>query len=222
MASHGLGPTRAKVLELLQQSNAPLTAAQVAEVLDLHPNSARHHLGQLVESGFAERAPLPTKTTGRPKVGFTPSRQAPSVSDRHLIDLTTMLLDHFCADDASAERAGVQWGSRLREGNANVGEVITAMKESGFSPEIDGQVLNFGRCPFRSTMAPETLQAVCKVHLGFLRGALPDREVGEFEIGPICRVHVSGELAADPTIGPEHHRPAEPVLLSEPTSAPRG
>lgn len=191
MPSHGLGPTRAKVLDTLQQSSAPLTATDVAERLDLHPNSARHHLGQLVEAGFAERAPIPTHTTGRPRVGFTASLQAPPVSNQHLVELTTVLLEHFCSDDDAALAAGVAWGERLREQRATVDDVVLAMGESGFAPDVEGDVLTFGRCPFRGRMAPDTLRAVCRVHLGYLQGAMPENEFGEFEIGQVCRISIN-------------------------------
>lgn len=197
MPSHGLGPTRAKVLDALQQSSAPLTATDVAERLDLHPNSARHHLGQLVSAGFAERAPIPTHTTGRPRVGFSASLQAPPVSNQHLIELTTVLLEHFCSDDESAVAVGAAWGRQLREERPTLDGVVEAMGESGFAPDIGGEFLTFGRCPFRERMSPDTLHAVCQVHLGYLQGAMPENEFGEFEIGRVCRIAVSSK--SEPT-----------------------
>ena len=191
MASHGLGPTRARVLELLQQSNVPLTATDVAGLLDLHPNSARHHLGQLAEAGYADRAPIPTQTTGRPRVGFSPSVRAPSVSNQHLVELTSVLLEHFCSDDEAAKSAGVAWGRQLAEDGADVDDVVRAMGETGFAPSLDGDAFTFGRCPFREQMTTDTLHAVCQVHLGYLQGSMPDHEFGEFEIGPVCRITVS-------------------------------
>ncbi|NLE96411.1 MAG: helix-turn-helix domain-containing protein [Propionibacterium sp.] len=188
MASHGLGPTRAKVLNLLQRSNAPLTATDVSSELGLHPNSARHHLGQLVDAGYADRAPIPTHTTGRPKVGFSPSQEAPAVSDKHLVELTSVLLEHFCVDDETARAAGTAWGRKLSEDNATLPEVVDAMADAGFVPDLAADALTFGRCPFRDQLSPEALNAVCQVHLGYLQAALPDQQLGEFEIGDVCRI----------------------------------
>lgn len=200
------------MLDLLQQSNAPLTATAVAEELGLHPNSARHHLGQLVAAGFATRAPLPTNTTGRPNVGFSPSREAPPVRDQYLIELTTMLLEHFCADDERARRAGRSWSERLGE-DPTMDDILQAMADAGFAPKFDDDTLTFQRCPFQGTFPPNLLGAVCQVHVGFLQGALPDRQLGDLHVGRVCTV----EIGPPPANGD-----GEPQVVRPSTTSPRG
>lgn len=189
MATHDLGPTRAKVLDLLQQSREALTATDVAEELGIHPNSARHHLGELVEAGYVERTKLPTHSTGRPKVGFTPSGRAPTVSDSHLVNLASNLLEHFFGHDPRRARSvGHQWGEQLAESGADLEEVVAALTEAGFAPEVQDDTLIFSRCPFRTRMEAGTLRAVCELHLGYLRGALPHCPLGQLNIGQICTI----------------------------------
>ena len=72
--ARGLGPTRARVLVLLQEAQAPASAAEVAERLGLHPNTARFHLEALAGRDLVtrERERLDVATPGRPRVLYAP------------------------------------------------------------------------------------------------------------------------------------------------------
>jgi predicted ArsR family transcriptional regulator len=110
--THGLGPTRARVLALLQDVPAPLAAVEIAERLGVHPNSARFHLDALEAAGLVERRSPARRGPGRPKVLYAARPAAPDVTDRRYRLLAEMLVDVAAAGTASPAQAGEAVGRR--------------------------------------------------------------------------------------------------------------
>lgn len=205
--AHGLGPTRAKVLTLLQASPGPIQAIEVAEQLDLHKNSARFHLDALVAAGYAERSTADTGQLGRPPLLFAASGNAPSMSDLHLLEVTEVLLAQFVtpAPDAStrAEAAGRQWGTDVAAEDDSSDDLfedlVEHLAERGFGTSHDpaAGTLIFGRCPFRDSISAEQLPMMCAMHQGFLDGYLDTSgsglKAGRLQIGPVT---CTAEIAA--------------------------
>lgn len=196
--NHGLGPTRARVLALLQSSGAAMSVTDVADQLELHKNSARFHLDALVQSGFAERSVEATGLQGRPPLMFTATDNSPTMSNVHLLELTDVLLTSFVAPSpdahARAEQAGHDWGSNLvaAEGvtpEVAFDELVRHLGQRGFTTVLEGDTMTFTRCPFRNTVSPATLPLLCTMHRGFLNGYLSasdtGRESGTIAVGPL-------------------------------------
>ncbi|WIY81979.1 helix-turn-helix domain-containing protein [Propionimicrobium sp. PCR01-08-3] len=201
---HGLGPTRAKVLGLLEGTTQPVTVSEVANELDLHKNAARFHLDALVEAGFAHRAPIPTGSQGRPPQGYMATSEAPSVTSTHLLELTQLLLRHFVATSpdaiAVAEDAGREWGDSVAGRDTPPDQVLdeltSSLADRGFGVVRENSTLRFIRCPFRSAIPPEQLPLVCAIHRGFIEGFVRasqrDMPVGQLKVGKrICTVQIS-------------------------------
>ena len=199
---HGLGPTRARVLSLLQGATAPQSVSDIAEELGLHRNSARFHLDALVTAGYAERAVVTSGAQGRPPLLYAATQASPTLSSTHLLELTDVLLSHvrdISPDaEASTRDAGRLWGARIAPEDLPADEVVDELTrhlaERGFGTEQDGDTLVFRRCPFRGTVGGMRMPLVCAIHQGFLDGYLEgtDFEAGALEIGPeICAVIVS-------------------------------
>ena len=188
---HGLGPTRTRVLLLLQSTSSPLTVGAVAGELDLHKNSARFHLDALVEAGYAERSTEPSGRTGRPPLLYAATSESPTVSNEHLLQLTNVLLSEFVAtDDNGAERAreaGRRWGLKSREVTP---QSVDALGEQwghrGFGVQTRDDALVFTRCPFRDAIDDEQMPLVCALHQGLLDGFVEESplNVGELQVGP--------------------------------------
>lgn len=205
---HGLGPTRARVLGLLQAATEPTSVVEVADELGLHKNSARFHLDALVDAGYAERAVNATGTQGRPPLVFSATSEAPSISNLHLTELVQVLISSFVepTDDARAraEGAGRTWGASVAAQEQPSGEALSELAvhlgERGFGTTQDAASVTFTRCPFRSTIEPEQLPLVCSMHRGFLDGYLDafgsNLVTDELQIGPkLC--HATFEVASD-------------------------
>lgn len=203
MLTHGLGPTRARVLDTLQKSRLPMTASEVAEALDLHPNSARHHLGALASAGYASRTTLPPKSTGRPRVGFSPTVGAPTVSNEHLVHFASAVLQHcFAENPIKAEEVG-ETAVEMLGGPKTVDEIVLYLENGGFAPHVEDDELHFTRCPYRQVFDPTLMPAVCKAHEGFLKSAIPQHTVEGLTVGPtLCIATIPG-IANDPSLRPE-------------------
>lgn len=216
---HGLGPTRARVLGTLQDVRVPATAAEVAERLGIHPNTARFHLDALVGSGLADRAREDRRKPGRPQVRYTAARSAPQTAHRSYRLLAEILARHLAAhtSDPHAEgiAAGRDYGRLLAltsgltgaEGPAQVGHeidpaqaisaVVETLDELGFEsqpPVSDADTrstttVEVTSCPFLE-VAEGHLEVVCAVHRGLMDGMLD-------ELGTSARVD-----RLDPLVGP--------------------
>jgi predicted ArsR family transcriptional regulator len=196
-----LGRTRGRVLDLLRDSNAALTAADVARHCGLHQNTARFHLDALVEAALAVRDPEHRPgAPGRPTIGYRapaagmPGMPRPPAGGRRYQLLAQMLASLVAGlvDDpaATAERTGREWGGYLTEApppyqRPSAHEALTELARQltgiGFAPQVDAarQEEETGgsarvllrECPFRE-VAREHEAVVCSLHLGMIRGAL--------------------------------------------------
>jgi predicted ArsR family transcriptional regulator len=177
-------PHRASILGLLRESG-PLGVAELAELVALHANTVRWHLGVLAQAGLVTSRPDPRGTPGRPRVVFEANGRdgAPAREDYRL--LATMLAGSLAgAPDgpARAEEAGREWGRYLverpppfvptSEADA-VTRVCALLAEHGFEPEAQGRSVRMRRCPFRA-LAETHGQVVCTLHRGLLGGALAE------------------------------------------------
>ncbi len=181
---------------------AGLTAAEIAERLELHVTTARFHLDQLVEGQYLSTESEAGRV-GRPRkvYRFQPgSLDAASAEDA--MKVLAGLLTEFWnsgSERISAEEAGERWVAAHVEATgerpartpgawlAKVGATVDLLAEWGYTPEI--ATTDRGRtaeitlvdCPFLA-LARENPEVVCGVHRGLLRGAMaaagePDAEV---------------------------------------------
>lgn len=201
---HGLGPTRAQVLSLLQSAPTAKTVGDIADELGLHKNSARFHLDALVSAGYAAQAVESNGTQGRPPLLYTATATAPTLNSTHLLELIDVLLTNLCSTSpdsrAAAVQAGHLWGSRVATPETAADDVTTQLTqhlaERGFGVEPHEDTLLLRRCPFRSAVAPDRLPLVCAIHQGFLDGYLETAggtvHAEELEVGPeICSVRLT-------------------------------
>lgn len=186
--AHGLGPTRARVLALLQDADEPMTAAAAGARLGLHVNSVRFHLDGLTDDGLVVRRREERSTPGRPKVLYAAAATAPGVAHRSyrlLAEiLTSLLTDKLPNPAASAEQAGDAWGRYLspppqpfhkpQESEA-LQVLVHALDNMGFDSHVvdepDSLRLEISHCPFLE-VAEGHSDVVCSIHLGLIRGIL--------------------------------------------------
>ena len=207
---HGLGPTRTRVLGLLQSATAPVSVADVADQLGLHRNSARFHLEGLRDSGYAVSAAAPVGQAGRPPLLYAATSDSPNVSNSHLMELAEVLIQNFVATlpDGSrlAEQAGRNWGTSMvddedpQPGSA-VDGLVGHLADRGFGTVAVGHELTFTRCPFRAEVGLRELPIVCAIHQGFVDGYLEATasglKAGRIDVGPrLCHLALQPADAA--------------------------
>ncbi|MGD9529218.1 helix-turn-helix transcriptional regulator [Pseudonocardia sp.] len=198
---------RAQVLVAIQRAERPIGVAEVADQLGIHPNTARFHLGALVEDGVVERVGGQAKGRGRPRASYR-ARAGQALGDtRRYRLLAEILLGHLAGlarPGPAARRAGRAWGSymigRPPPGRpvdaAEAGARLTALLgELDFAPEADAQgvpgVLRLRHCPFLELAEPRR-DLVCTLHFGLVQGALDELDA------PLAATHMEpfGEPAA--------------------------
>ncbi len=206
---HGLGPTRARVLALLQSATSPMSVADVADELGLHRNSARFHLEGLRDAGYVESKAAASGHLGRPPLVFAATSDSPNVTNSHLMELAQILIRSFVSPlpDATrlAEEAGRSWGRDAAHDESDVVDGLVAqLAERGFGTIVGDDALTFTRCPFRGEISQSELPVVCAIHQGFVEGYLEPAEdspaPGRIEVGPrLC--HLSLDRFGDAKAG---------------------
>jgi predicted ArsR family transcriptional regulator len=186
--AHGLGPTRARVLALLQDAGEPMTAAAAADRMGLHVNTARFHLDALTADGLVVREREERSTPGRPKMMYAAASSAPGVAGRSyrlLAEiLTSYLADRLPDPAASAEEAGHAWGRFLTEparpfaapdAEQALDALVDGLGRVGFESHVVDERgslrLEVSHCPFLE-VAEGHNDVVCSVHLGLMKGML--------------------------------------------------
>lgn len=177
------GP-RGTVLERLQDAAQPVTIADLAAELGVHPNTAREHLDALVDRGLAVRERAPAQGRGRPAWRYAAAgNPEPDVRVRDYAGLAGALAGHLSrtAGDPAAEglAAGREWGRSLMAGRSQQPaetprhRVVGLLTELGFAPEADPEASTAAlrRCPLLDA-ARQYPEVVCQVHLGIVQGAL--------------------------------------------------
>ncbi|MFC8731079.1 helix-turn-helix transcriptional regulator [Luteimicrobium sp. NPDC057192] len=185
------GLRRDAVLRVLRDAGRPLTIADVATTLGVHPNTARFHLEALAADGTVERTTVAAVGPGRPPLAFRVRPGMDRHAPRHYEVLAGALVAHVARGPQpgrAAVGAGEAWG-RAQAGRTTppdagpVAGLVGLLDDLGFAPETltdgakpdDGTdprevTLGLRSCPFLELADDRAV--VCGVHLGLMRGTL--------------------------------------------------
>ena len=176
--------TRYAIYLELARSVAPRSTAEVAESLELHPNTVRPHLERMRDIGLLQVEIDNRGAVGRPQHRYSLAPDAPSLG---LEPATYPVLAGLLANVAAAAepppgevaKAAREHGrhaaaARLEEGARSCVDAVNAeLAEMGFDPvsERDGGVttIAFANCPFRR-LAEAFPDLVCHLHRGMIEG----------------------------------------------------
>lgn len=218
-----MSPVRRAIVDVLARHvpevDAPrgMTAAQLAQALELHVTTVRFHLDQLVSAGILEAGFSRAFGVGRPRKLYSVAAGSFDDSRDHdsLRLLTQLLADAFGNGALTPAEAGEAWARehvrRVEEPPAStpgewlgkVGRMVDVLQEWGYTPELsttDGgrtARVDLHHCPFLE-LAETNPAVVCGVHRGLIRGAL--QQLGEDDaqvslepfVGPrLCQAHVT-------------------------------
>jgi predicted ArsR family transcriptional regulator len=193
--------TRYAIYLELARSSAPLSTAEVAEALDLHPNTVRPHLERMRDVGLLEVETDSRGAIGRPQHRYGLAADAPSLGlEPSAFRLLARLVagvaarSGLTADEVAAvgrEHGRVAAAARVtpdRPGRIRgcVAILTAELAELGFDPEVadDGvaTTIAFTHCPFRE-LAEVFPDVVCHLHRGIVEGmvaAVGGAEVARF------------------------------------------
>jgi predicted ArsR family transcriptional regulator len=162
-----------------------MTIVDIADQLEVHPNTVRFHLEALIDDGRVERIEPERKRRGRPPLMYRAvAGMDPGGARRYR--LLAEILTEALADDpdgsAKALNAGRAWARRVtlparsQPGvRASINRLMDLLGDLGFSPQrLDaGSEVKVGlrHCPFLE-LADGARSVVCPIHLGLMQGAM--------------------------------------------------
>lgn len=163
------------ILEALRATHEGLDTNQLAQSLDLHPNTIRWHLGVLTDAGLVEEVAERRRGRGRPSIVHRITGEGIARGRDEYRLLATMLTDVVASDgngEAHAYEAGLRWGRHLQqaEPGASLAELLD---KEGFAAEQRGDRIEMKRCPFYA-LAESSPQVICTLHHGIIDGALAE------------------------------------------------
>jgi predicted ArsR family transcriptional regulator len=202
--------TRYAIYLELARSTTPLSTADIAESLDLHPNTVRPHLERMRDIGLLDVEISNRGTVGRPQHLYSLAADAPSLGlEPSSFRMLASLLAGVAAQArlpaeavaAAARPAGVLAAvERGATPTACVAALSAELADLGFDPATlpDGRstTIAFTRCPFRE-LAEQFPDIVCNLHRGLVEGFV--EEAGGATIEGFatladrdpCRVHLT-------------------------------
>jgi predicted ArsR family transcriptional regulator len=183
--------TRYAIYLELSRSPRPLATAEIADTLDLHPNTVRPHLERMREVGLLSIETEPRGAVGRPQHRYSLAADAPSLGlePATFPVLARMLLrvaasGGFGRDEAveagrdQGEVDAVAAAEPIAETKGSAGgrcldALVARLDALGFDPAAavdDGQAtVAFAHCPFRE-LAEANPEIVCGLHRGLVEG----------------------------------------------------
>jgi predicted ArsR family transcriptional regulator len=173
--------TRYAIYLELARSPRPLTTAEIAETLDLHPNTVRPHLERMRDVGLLDVETETTGAVGRPLHRYSLAADAPSLGlePPTFRVLARMLLRlaggaRLTAEDAveagreQGEVDGTAW-----QDSTCLDALVAQLDALGFDPAVvrdaASATVAFTHCPFRDLAEAEP-DLVCGLHRGLVEG----------------------------------------------------
>lgn len=175
-------PTARRLLEALAQAKRPLPTVELAELIDVHPNSARLHLSRLLEVGMVESGTA-HGNRGRPRKTWTVAAgttvEGPLDIYRELAGWLGRSVAVLAADPAEIRGQGRRIGREIAadaESEDSPQVLETSLRSMGFQPvreEISGSRtrMTLRNCPYRD-VAESNAEVICTLHLGIAEGVV--------------------------------------------------
>lgn len=196
---------RADVLDILRSASGPMTISQLADALDVHPNTIRFHLDALTGTGQVDRVEAGQTRPGRPPQLFRAARRMDPggpTQYRVLAEILTHALDAGDDTEARARAIGHAWGRTVAAPAADSAAdgLVSLLDEFGFAPEQpEADQLRLRHCPFLE-LAETRSAVVCSIHLGLMQGALENwrapltvERLDAFIEPDMCLVHLASK-----------------------------
>ena len=182
--------TRYAIYLELARSAVPLSTGEIAEALELHPNTVRPHLERMRDAGLLVVDADRQGQVGRPQHRYSVAPDAPSLglepsAFRLLARLVTGVAARSGLGDDEVAEVGREHGRAMvaalppgaEPDHGRLAPCLAALEAQlaglGFDPATatDGGLATvaFTRCPFRE-VADEFPEVVCHLHRGLVEG----------------------------------------------------
>jgi predicted ArsR family transcriptional regulator len=201
--------TRFRLYRYLRLVDRPVSVAELARRLSLHPNTLRPHLRRLEEAGLVSHQVRRSTGVGRPQTQYrSVEPEGDEGRDFRLLAEILSGLVRTKRDVAKATDLAREWGEylvvqggpkpgvRLPE-RQNLARLQDAMARAGFEPRFrrtgKSVEVTLRDCPFRE-LVDDHRELVCALHQGLLEGmlgglkpAMALRDLRPFAERGVCR-----------------------------------
>jgi predicted ArsR family transcriptional regulator len=193
--------TRYAIYLELARATRPRTTAEIAETIDLHPNTVRPHLERMRDVGLVDVEVGGRGEIGRPQHRYSLALDSPSLGLEPpvmpvLARMVLSMAERLGAgrDDARAvgDEEGVRRAAPFVSAPSSLEALVTDLDRLGFDPVVsdadddpDAAVVAFANCPF-GDLANEHPDLVCSLHHGLVAGFV--RRMGDTEVREFCTV----------------------------------
>lgn len=193
--------TRYAIYLELARTSRPVTTAEIADTIGLHPNTVRPHLERMRDVGLIEVQVGGRGEIGRPQHRYSLASDAPSLGLEPpvmpvLARMVLSLAERLGAGERDARAVGSDEGVRrslpFRDAPSSLEAFVTDLDLVGFDPVVsdpddprDIAVVSFGNCPF-GALAADHPDLVCSLHHGMIEGFLD--AMGDTEVRRFCSV----------------------------------
>ncbi|MEO6651448.1 MAG: helix-turn-helix domain-containing protein [Ilumatobacteraceae bacterium] len=193
--------TRYAIYLELARAAKPLTTAEIADTIDLHPNTVRPHLDRMREAGLIDVQVGGRGEIGRPQHRYSLAAEAPSLGLEPpvmpmLARLVLAMAERLGAGAADAHAVGRDEGitrsRRFVAARSSLEAIVSDLDLLGFDPVVtddagdpDAAVIAFANCPF-GDLATTHPDLVCSLHHGLIAGMVAG--MGDTEVREFCSV----------------------------------
>jgi len=191
--------TRYAIYLELARSPKALTTAEIADMIELHPNTVRPHLERMRDVGLVAVAVDGRGEIGRPQHRYSLASDAPSLGLEPpvmpvLARMVLAMAERLGGGPDDAFATGSDEGAMRARPYASAPSSLEALVSDldllGFDPVVaeafagdpDAAVVAFAQCPF-GDLAAQHPKLVCSLHHGLIAGfvaTMGDTEVREF------------------------------------------
>lgn len=179
---------RELIAAMLRASATPMSIANIADELGVHPNTVRFHLDTLISANRVERLPGGISGPGRPPIVYRARRAMNRDGPSNYRLLATMLTSHLAASARNAAETATElgrtWGPSLIDfprprrrstKTQALTRVVDVLADLGFEPEphrgAHATQIRLRHCPFLD-LVDKHADVICSLHLGLMQGAL--------------------------------------------------
>ncbi len=193
--------TRYAIYLELARTAKPLTTAEIAETIDLHPNTVRPHLERMRDAGLIDVEVGGRGEIGRPQHRYSLAADAPSLGLEPpimpmLARMVLAMAERLGAGPDDAHAVGASEGAgrsrRFAAAPSTLEAIVSDLDILGFDPVVsedaddpDAAVIAFANCPF-GDLAVAHPDLVCSLHHGLIAGFVDD--MGDAEVRSFCTI----------------------------------
>lgn len=181
--------TRRRLYEVVVAAGEPVSRDQASAAAEVDRSLAAYHLDKLVDEGllaasFARPAGRGGPGAGRPAKYYQRADRefAVSLPSRNY-EFAAEVFARAAADDPSGtvrrvvQEAAVEAGRELAASGGSDSGLVDHLREQGFEPYDDGDVIRLRNCPFHH-LARQHTELVCGMNLALLSGLVEGLSAG--------------------------------------------